>query len=36
MGENIKLGMLKKHSAFYLCTTPSQDEIRAKVEEHIN
>ena len=32
MGEDIKLGMLKKNSAFYLCTTPSQDEIRSKIE----
>ena len=36
MGDNIKLGMLKKDSAFYLCSAPSQDEIRAKVEAHIN
>jgi hypothetical protein len=36
LGENIKLSMLKKDSALYLCTAPNQEEVRAEVESHIN
>ena len=35
LGENIKLGMLKEDSAFYLCTTPSQEEVRKEIEHNI-
>lgn len=36
LGEDIKLSMLKTGSALYLCTSPSQEEVRAEVEQHIN
>ena len=36
LGENIKLSMLKREKALYLCTSPSQEEVRAEVEHHIN
>ena len=36
LGEDIKLSMLKKDSALYLCTSPSQEDVRAEVEQHIN
>lgn len=35
LGENIHLSMLKKDSAFYLCTSPSRDAVRREVEAHI-
>ena len=36
LGEDIKLSMLKKDSALYLCTSPSQEHVRDEVEAHIN
>ena len=35
LGENIKLGMIKEDSAFYLCTAPSQEEVRHDVEMNV-
>jgi len=35
LGENIKLGMTKEDAAFYLCTAPSQDEVRHDVEANV-
>jgi hypothetical protein len=35
LGENIHLSMLKKDSAFYLCTSPSRESVRREVENHI-
>ena len=36
LGENIKLGMIKEDSAFYLCTAPSEDEVRADIETNVS